>query len=379
MTESPHANSAPISKAAFDEKLSLARIQIGKQHPFLSSIALFAKAQRSNDFPTAWTDGLHIFFNPHFAATLHLDTFVGVFLHEVLHAAMGHVFRAKGRDPLRWNLAADIVVNAIVLNAGFQLPEGAVCYPEWQDFCVEEVFALLEHAIPQPLNHFTLQTHGDLHPALESTQALAAYWQSATQNAAAHARLMGIHHDIQPQRALFASLHPPLNWRTILAQFLVRTPCDFNGFDRRFLHLRRYVDSIESDSLHILTCIDTSGSISNHTAARFLHEVHAILNSYPYAHIQLFFCDTQLSGPFPLLPDAELPPLAGGGGTDFCPLFDFIQASTDIQPPFLLLYLTDGFGRFPSVHPAFDVLWVLTPGGLPSHDVPFGKVVRMLD
>jgi predicted metal-dependent peptidase len=48
-----------------------------------------------------------------------------------------------------------------------------------------------------------------------------------------------------------------------------------------------------------------------------------------------------------------------------------------IHDPAVLVYLTDGFGTFPSNTPDHPVLWVVTPGGLASESFSFGNVARL--
>ena len=43
------------------------------------------------------------------------------------------------------------------------------------------------------------------------------------------------------------------------------------------------------------------------------------------------------------------------------------------------VYLTDGFGYFPSETPKQSTLWVISPGGLPSHKFPFGETARITE
>ena len=43
------------------------------------------------------------------------------------------------------------------------------------------------------------------------------------------------------------------------------------------------------------------------------------------------------------------------------------------------IYLTDGMGDFPEKEPNYPTLWVITPGGLASNQIPFGEVARMLN
>jgi predicted metal-dependent peptidase len=49
-----------------------------------------------------------------------------------------------------------------------------------------------------------------------------------------------------------------------------------------------------------------------------------------------------------------------------------------VPAPDVAVYLTDGFGEFPDAVPHYPVLWVVTPGGLPSGGFPFGETARMV-
>jgi hypothetical protein len=56
------------------------------------------------------------------------------------------------------------------------------------------------------------------------------------------------------------------------------------------------------------------------------------------------------------------------------------RALEKINPaPDIAVYLTDGFGSFPAEPPKVSSLWVILPGGLPSHKFPFGETARMTE
>lgn len=81
----------------------------------------------SEDIPTMATDGWDIFYNPEFLKKLTIQEAVAVFMHEYYHIIYDHVQRRGTRNPLAWNLAADVVVNDAVLSrCGFLLPTEAV-------------------------------------------------------------------------------------------------------------------------------------------------------------------------------------------------------------------------------------------------------------
>ena len=73
----------------------------------------------------------------------------------------------------------------------------------------------------------------------------------------------------------------------------------------------------------------------------------------------------------------DAPPKPKGGGTSLVPFFERVKRDEDADVTDLLVYLTDGYGSFPSAAPEQTVLWAVTPGGLASPDFPFGSVVRL--
>jgi predicted metal-dependent peptidase len=62
----------------------------------------------------------------------------------------------------------------------------------------------------------------------------------------------------------------------------------------------------------------------------------------------------------------------GGGGTDFRPVFNWVEAHED-EDIACVIYLTDMYGTFPKEAPAMPVLWVATS------DVvgPWGDTIRL--
>jgi predicted metal-dependent peptidase len=168
-----------------------------------------------------------------------------------------------------------------------------------------------------------------------------------------------------------------IDWRSELWRFLVRTPCDFDGYDRRFMHAGLYLDEFSGESVRVHLAIDTSGSIGESELSVFMAEVSGILGSYPHVVCYLYYADADLYGPWVLGRGDAPPKPKGGGGTSFVPFFERVKRDEDADVTDLLVYLTDGYGSFPSAAPEQTVLWVVTPGGLASPEFPFGSVVRL--
>lgn len=367
----------------FERKIAASIIRLRNRTPFFATLALHARFQPVDDperVATAATDGQDIFFNPVYLASLTSAQLDGLLLHEVLHAALLHVTRRRERDPVLWNMAADIVINGIIDDqGGFELPPGALRDPQSKHLAVEELYDLmLMEGQPYEFSLFDLliDRAGVPNPARRSGTALETYWREAMQRATAAAEGWG-EAPAGLAREAEAIRHSSIDWRTYLWRFLVQTPVDFVGFDRRFVGRGLYLETLAGESVKVYAAIDTSGSIDPTQLAEFLGAIEGILSAYPQIDCELYFADTQLYGPYVLRTGITLPIPEGGGGTSFVPFFSHLQATDDGLTPAVCVYLTDGFGLFPVETPPLPVLWVVTPGGRLLSDFPFGETIRL--
>lgn len=387
---------------------SLLRIQL--KSPFFATIALHARFVSSLDVPTMATDGRDVFVNPEFAASLPREHLDGVLLHEVLHAALGHVTRRGVRDPQGWNIAADIVVNGLVTGNGFFLPDGAVIATEYQDFSTEEVYAILaksDKEYPEVALDLLEPTEdgpdeskgkkgsrGKLESAKDTpappgalpdakAKSIEEHWRKANAQAAAVARTnMKGALPAGVERAFGHVDDATQDWRSVLWQFLSPTTSDFAAFDRRHIHSGLYLETLEDQGLLVAVCVDTSGSIDEESLCALMTEVQSVLGVYPNVTCWLYYADASVYGPWILGPHDEIPPAQGGGGTDFRPFFESLSDATDNGEgtPNVAVYLTDGFGDFPEPECLgnMSVLWAVTAGGLADELFPFGQVIRLV-
>jgi predicted metal-dependent peptidase len=374
--------------------VSAALVRLGARSPFFAALALFARWEASQRVPTASTDGRDLFLNPEFFQALTPAEQDGLLAHEVLHAALLHVPRRRRRDRQLWNVAADIVVNGMLAAEGYALPEGGLRDSKLEHLSVEEVYELLE---PQAQRWQLPAGAADLlderpdeaqagpgaaagdQPGPGRPGALEKYWEAA-QRQARMALEATVHGQLPAHlaREFGQAQAPQLDWRSYLWRFLVQTPTDFAGFDRRFVGQRLYLETLTGESVRVHVCVDTSGSIRAAHLQVFVNEVQAILSAYPHIRCDLYYADSQLHGPYTLAAHGVVPPAEGGGGTDFRPFFHQVASQQDTWTPTLAVYLTDGFGPFPPQPPAFPVLWVVTPGGRALEQFPFGEAVRLL-
>jgi predicted metal-dependent peptidase len=377
------------------KRLQGALLRIRGDHPFFGTLALFAEFRISDEIATAATDGKALWFNPAFVEKQDQPQLCGLVAHELLHAALQHVHRRRERDAMLWNIAADIVVNGMIrTDTSYQLPEGGVEDPKLAHLSVEEIYEQLNTGKMKVPKIALL----DLMPALaegldgqsgdgdgwlgqSKAEQLQRHWWAALQQAGAVARRINRgfgKNGLDGVREFDGATKPSLSWRDILWQFMVATPYDFGGFDRRFIHRKLYLEDVVGESVEVAICIDTSGSIGGDELGAFMGEIQGILDAYPQIRGTLFFADAALYGPHEFSKDAPIPVARGGGGTAFEPFFDWVglQERGGVQP--LCIYFTDGFGSFPRKPPESPVLWVVMPGGLESTGFPFGDVARMV-
>ena len=364
-----------------DQKVRGSLLRLRGKSPFLATLALFATFRAEPNHPTAATDGREIIYNPDFFEKLPLEQVEAVLMHELLHAALLHVTRRGWRNPKGFNIAADIVVNGILTQSGFELPEGTIHDPDLQKYSVEEVYAILAKQAERELEHPDLLEPSDGKPnpgALHQAHAkeLERHWKEALEQAATLAR--GQKKGDLPAgilRAMGMTDNAKLDWKTLLWRFLTRTPTDFTHFDRRFLYQRQYLEALDSESVRVYACIDTSGSVEDTQMQGFLNELRGISKAYPQAKVRVYYADAALYGGFDL--DSEWQEPQGGGGTDFNPFFKHLDSENPENS--VIVYLTDGFGDFPPTAPSVPVLWVVTPGGLENGLFPFGEIARLID
>jgi predicted metal-dependent peptidase len=373
--------------------ISASLLRLRMKSPFFGTLAMFVRFLPSSTIPTAATDGRDIFFNPDFLQSLPIDQQDGLILHELLHAALLHPSRLGTREPKLWNIAADIVVNGTILRErGFELPPGALRDRKLEHLSVEEVYELLQQ---QGNNNFQLGeldllsvygTSNESHTGLNANpwghnrgDEAKSHWRHALQQAAVIAAASqsgkmsgGI------DRELTAAMGSQLDWRSYLWRYLVQTPTDFQGFDRRFIGRGLYLETLEGESVRVYVAVDISRSVSVTEFQLLMDEVKGILGAYPHIECHLYYADTELDGPHILGPNSALAIPQGGGGTSFIPFFDRVQESWDRHTPALCIYLTDGYGEFPDPAPLLPTLWVVTPGGLDLSEFPFGEAVRLL-
>ncbi len=358
-----------------NQMVSELNLRLLKRAPFIATIALHAEVlvQERPGVEIAATDGKRIYLSPLGFLPRPPDDKLFIYAHEVLHCALSQVPRRGHRDPLLWNLAADIVVNRMLLESGFIVPRDSVREDALAHLSTEAVYEQLQSKQSRPrLGKGDLIGEG----GEDDTDAdlTRGYWQNVLRRAATLARMTKAGILPASQELGLVLGERQVDWRDVLWRYLIPTQDDYGSFDTRLIHQGIYVEALESSGLTVAVHIDSSGSLADAEAqGQFLAELKGILNAYPGVQVSLTYGDTELHGPFELTQDTTIPPPHGGGGTSFVPFFESV-GDLGLDTP--LIVFTDGYGTFPESCEQ-PCLWVVSEGGLLSAEFPFGEVARL--
>ena len=175
-----------------------------------------------------------------------------------------------------------------------------------------------------------------------------------------------------------------IDWKKVLQEYLQEVVADysFSPPDRRFADTEFFLpDFNETDfePMDVLFMVDTSGSIDRSSLSVAYGEIKSAVEQFSNKlEGKLGFFDTEVSDPIPFSRvtdiDAILP--YGGGGTDFAPIFEYIEEHYRYQLPSCVVIFTDGYGPFPEEKdiPKVPTLWLINNNEV---EPPFGRVARI--
>jgi predicted metal-dependent peptidase len=369
---------------------------------FFATLALRLIPAADRSVPTMATDGRRLVYHPDFVLGLSKDERIGVLVHEVMHCALTHFARRAGRDLGTWNIACDLAVNPLLLDAGFVLPAGRLVPGEGSSAdlqagkSAEEYYRLLQDRVGTGNDTGTtdpISTGGDSPPFADpggcggvldpvdaspvSTRQAETDWAVAVSQAEQVAIGRG---DLPAGlgRTVTAIVHRPADWRSVLRAFVsthARNDYSWSRPNRRYLSQGLYLPGLHSDELdEVVIAVDTSGSVGKDELGLFAAELTALLSSYDCRATVLYHDRTvqKVQSWAPADGPLVFDPVGGGGTCHVC-VFEWVdQAGLD---PACVVCLTDLETRFPTRPPPVPVLWAQV--GNASVDPPFGSVIHL--
>ena len=373
---------------SYSEETTQALSAVIARQPFFASLLYDIMTLKEDPkCPTAATDGRTVTVGDWFRK-LPIEERVFVLCHEVGHAVLNHLPRAKGYSERgfgpdlkpwnfgRWNRAGDYVINDMLKESGIGTMPSAGLHDTsiaTFDSLVDDVYRNLpdessddnfdDHALP-----------GDDAPTdAEIKRAVTG----ARNTAKAQGNLPGA-----MERVIGELLEPAQPWKDLLRDYVTssvgKEDTSWSKPNRRRLALPPHVPFPGTQGFAMGTmvvAVDTSGSISETELSAFLGEIQGIIEQVRPRELWLCAWDTRA-----VLHEVESAEdleelacergLGGGGGTDYRCVEPAVEA--ELIEPEIVICMTDGFVSWPEEFP-----WNHVTVSTSDQKCPFGNNVKM--
>jgi predicted metal-dependent peptidase len=374
-----------------EQLLTKAKSQLTMKHPYFGMLASRLKHEPKEDISGYASNGVRFLFNPAFMERRSIEEVMFILTNCVMHHVLSHQQRRLGRKGALWQLATDYAINNLLHRNGVPIPQGANFNEAFQGMYAEEIYEALketfyngiedafddENAAPQ---HDIPGSNGtdDDSSAYSNTGAiedeLDAQTESEWQYAASVAQEVAQRKSATPsgmERLGKKVRTSDIDWRFELYNAVnrhMRNNYAFMPPNKKHIWRGIALPSLASDTLSLCVAVDTSGSIDEALLGAFIGEFKSIMTNFPSVRIELIIADARVHGHYTFQGGEKMEfPLKGGGGTDYRPVFEYIDANLPMTT--MLLYFTDGDGWFPRISPGYEVLWALSR----TAKVPFGR------
>jgi len=364
-----------------EDKLTKAKSKLIMFHPFFASIICSMPMIEDNSIPTLATNGKVVKYNHDFVDGLTLDNTIFGLCHEVGHVMFCHPYRRKHRNPKRWNVAGDLIINDLLVaeNIGV-MPVGCLLNPQLVaqgGGTTDGVYDLL----PDDEDDDGAGGHSGFDECEDAPGGDAAAAQAEAEvkvmmaQAAAAAKMCGKLSD-NIKRLVDEQLAPKVAWADVLRRFVnAKAKVDYSYArpKRRFIPDDIFLPSLSGHAMGcMLVAIDVSGSIGDRELAEFAAELRGIKEDVRPKELHVLYFHHEVAHHDKFEEDDELVVQPHGtGGTAFSPIFR--KAEELGIEPCCCVVLTDlqcnDFGP-PTAYPT---LWVTTD----RTNAPWGEVIAM--
>lgn len=389
-------------KRLISKRLAEARLRLLREQPFYGTLLLHLRFSLAK-CGTAATDMKRILFDPDFIMRLTDSQVDFILMHELLHCALEHMPRRQGRNAVLFNIAADIVVNSIIMKAmdkkTFYIDDEEVMHltpngDEGYEYNVDEVYKMLlekHNAMMRDIDELLDElerAYGnciDDHELWEEVSTYdsivyewKAYVKSAMESSGANVSyIRDLKDDLEKQAKI--------NWRMVLHSYISEIADNydfsFSPPDRRFskyiLPSFGVIDSEYSiEDLWFL--IDSSGSVSDEDLSDAFVEIKAAIEQFNHLSGKLSFFSTRVTEPIEFDSVESLIKLHPiGGGTSFHCIFEYMANYMMEKLPKVVIVLTDGYADYPDAEIALGVpvIWIIS--GENEKDAPWGTTIHI--
>jgi predicted metal-dependent peptidase len=396
------------------------RIRLMLDHPFFGILALSLQLVRKDSVGTLSTNGRSIFYNKAFIDAHSTKEKIFLFLHEIGHVMLLHMFRIGDRDKKLFNAACDFAVNDLLKDSiGTIMPDSALYNPKFHGMSAEEIYSHLmsraasqqgqgqgqgqqdqgqqgqdqqDQQFPEEIEKMIAQAmkHGMVEDAPED---LTEYEVAATISSAAAVNEMSRGMKIGESTALGREIEKltskKVPWQALLQRFITETcQADYSWMkpNLKYRQVSRgfILPSLNRErEINLAVVFDTSGSIDRQKCSRFFAEFLSMLNDIDFKELHVMSCSDRIFNPkvFNKGETVQYSP-SGRGGTASFPVWDYLRSKN--VAPNCVVYFTDleifEYGK----DPGYPIVWIVdkeeTDNAMWDYwesRVPFGEVVYM--
>ncbi|MDO5417178.1 MAG: VWA-like domain-containing protein [Lachnospiraceae bacterium] len=369
------------------------------------------------------TDGFLIYYGPDFLLNTYRQGRVLVnraYLHMLFHCLFCHMDTRNGRERRLWNLACDIAMESVIdglyqkcvhkpasmfrretylrlKKSGLTVLNGEGIYKKLLEM------KLNEKQMERLEWEFYVDDHDLWEQELPKSQLIRRQnlWKENREKMQTEMETTGSKDQSEDSRDLFEQVQVEnrerYDYRSFLRKFAVlkeEIQVDPDSFDPVFYTygLELYgnmplVEPLETKEVYrvedFAIVIDTSMSCSGELVRRFLEETYSVLSSsesyFRKVNIHIIQCDEKIQSDVVIEKEADMKEymehftIAGHGGTDFRPAFEYVrglQAEQKFTHLRGLIYFTDGKGIYPAQKPPFDTVFVFMEENYSDISVP---------
>lgn len=369
------------------------------------------------------TDGFTLYYGPDYLLRLYgqgLKEVNRAYLHMIIHCLFAHWDGRKGRKVNLWHLACDIAAESIIdglLKPCVRRPP-SMFRREWYQrlrhqgvrvmnaesiYQKMEAMELTEKQIERLLAEFVVDGHDLWEQEQPNRQMIRRQkqWRDNRERMQTELESFGAKEESEASRDLLEQVQVEnrerIDYRRFLKKFAVVKEelfVDPDSFDPVFytfglelygnMPLVEPLETKEVDKVEdFVIVIDTSMSCSGELVLRFLEETCSILSSsesfFHEVNIHILQCDEKVQSDVKITNREEMKAymenftIAGQGGTDFRPAFEYVrqmQGRREFQHLKGLIYFTDGKGIYPLQKPNYDVAFVFLEDSFSDVSVP---------
>jgi predicted metal-dependent peptidase len=384
---------------SLDKKISQAKAKLLVDYPYFGTLASKLEFVLNDNIEAFKGDGKKLEYSGDFLQNATISELEFVLANGAMHVSLAHDSRKNGRSGWLWQMATDMAINDMLVENGLDMPYGAQYRKRFQGMYAEEIYAELKSDMIREEDNLEYEADDaedvqnkennqeKKENAEQQTQQSREEQEAKFQEELLQEQLLAeeaislLEREFkkgeapaQIERFFKIDFVGKVDWRDELKSAIDRYFKDDYTLlppSKKLISQGIYLPSNVSQTFRIVVAIDSSGSIDDILLSSFLSEVNFLMSMVARYQIELLVCDEKIklhktfySG------DALECDVQGGSGTDFRPVFEFIDKEFDDVK--LLLYFTDLEGAFPNQAPNYEVKWVSSNT---KKELPFGELI----